>query len=97
MNGVCGCVGGWHMFEPCACATARYIDRSIARVGRPSISPRASIARPHLPRFSPFPSHITSHPPIRYNLGDLAKFSCTLFCLHEYVADVTAVRTLMHH
>lgn len=28
----------------------------------------------------------------RYNLGDLVKFSCTLYCLHEYVADVTAVR-----
>lgn len=27
----------------------------------------------------------------RYNLGDLVKFSCTLYCLHEYFADVTAV------
>ncbi len=27
----------------------------------------------------------------RYNVGDLLKFSCTLYCLHEYVADVTAL------
>ena len=27
----------------------------------------------------------------RYNVVDLVKFSCTLYCLHEYVADVTAL------
>lgn len=27
----------------------------------------------------------------RYNLADLVKFSCTLYCLHEYLVDITAV------
>lgn len=72
----------------------RSVSQSRRSVGRPMHA--CELIDPHHGRFDwlAWPSFSESSSPTtphRYNLGDLVKFSCTLYCLHEYVADVTAV------